>query len=118
MEKHGICHVEWRSTDFERTKGFYGGLFEWSFQDWDGNYLLFQSPGGIGGGFEKVSAPNPGKSPVVYVLVEDVEPYVVRAAELGGGVVMPKTQIGDVGWMALLSDPDGNHVGVFQSAQR
>lgn len=114
MANHAICHVEWEVTDFARTRRFYGGLFEWNFQPLGDDYLLFSAPDGIGGGFYKTQSVTPGQSPRVYVHVEAIEPYLTRAAELGGGVAMPKTEIPQTGWFAFLADPDGNTVGLFQ----
>jgi len=116
MAKHAICHVEWDSTDFERTKRFYGGLFEWNFQPWGDEYLLFSVPGGIGGGFCKKPQVTPNPMPRIYVQVDAIEPYLQRASELGGGIAEPKTEIPQVGWWAFLTDPDGNMVGLFQGA--
>jgi predicted enzyme related to lactoylglutathione lyase len=120
MAKHGICHVEWRSTDFERTKRFYGGLFDWKFEDWgDGSYMLFMPPdSSVGGGFEKAATVADSASPVVYVQVDEIEPYLSRAVELDGSVAVSRSEIPTVGWFAVLKDPDGNRIGLFQSAHQ
>lgn len=117
MGKHGICHVEWSSTDLKKTQHFYGGLFGWKFDPWGEEYVLFKAPDGIGGGFMKMKKVTPGESPRVYVEVAEIEPYLTKAKDLGGQVTAAKTQIDpSVGWYAHLSDPDGNLVGLFQSA--
>jgi len=115
MAKHAICHVEWSSTDLERTRAFLSGLFGWEFQAWGEDYLVFTPPEGVEGGIMKVDEVHPGASPLVYIEVEEIEPYLERAKELGGGVAVPKTEIPTVGWFAHLTDPDGNVVGLFQS---
>jgi hypothetical protein len=51
---------------------------------------------------------------VIYVEVEEIEPYLKKAEELGGGVEVPKTEIPTLGWYAHLKDPDGSLVGLFQ----
>ncbi|MCI2430867.1 VOC family protein [Candidatus Acetothermia bacterium] len=119
MAKHGICHIEWASTDLKRTQAFYGGLFGWTFEAWGDSYVLFKCPDGFGGGFAKQKEVRAGRSPLVYVQVDEIEPYLKKAKELGGGVADPKTQIDpSVGWYAHLTDPDGNIVGLFQSARK
>lgn len=50
MAKHAFCHIEWSSTDLERSKTFYGGLFAWKFEPWGEDYLTFTAPEGPGGG--------------------------------------------------------------------
>ncbi len=114
MAKHSICHVEWSSTDLQRTKGFFSGLFGWQFEDWGEKYTLFKPLEGIGGGVARVDKVVPAESPVVYVQVEEIEPYLGRSKGLGGEVAVPKTEIPTVGWFAHLTDPDGNVVGLFQ----
>jgi uncharacterized protein len=117
MEYNGICHVEWESTDLDRSRGFYGGLFGWTFETWGDatEYMLFSAPGGIGGGFMKKDAVSPSVTPTVYVLVESIEAYLPRAASLGGRTSVPKTEIPGMGWFALVNDPDGNTVGLFEA---
>jgi hypothetical protein len=116
MARHGICHVEWNVTDFERTTDFYGKLFGWTFQPFGEDYLLFKGPeGSIGGGFTRVAAASPGRSPVVYVEVDEVDSYLERTGQLGGGVITGKYEIPGVGWIAVLSDPDGNAVGLYSA---
>jgi predicted enzyme related to lactoylglutathione lyase len=113
MAKHTFCHVEWSSTDLERTKNFLNGLFEWKFEPFGDNYLMFSTPEGPGGGIMKSDEVRPTTTPTVYVEVEEIEPYLEKAKNLGGGVAVPKTEIPTVGWFAHIKDPDGNVVGVF-----
>lgn len=119
MAKHTICHVEWSSTDLERTQAFLSGLFDWKFKAWGDKYLLFNTPeGGPDGGIAKVDEVKPGESPVIYIEVDEIEPYIEKAKRLGGEVAVPKTEIPTVGWYALLKDPDNNIIGLFQGLKK
>ncbi len=120
MSKHTICHVEWSSTDFKRTQNFYSGLFGWKFDTWGDNYMLFTGPeGGVNGGFNKVPKVQPNQSTYIYIQVDNIDPYVKKAKDLGGKVAVDKMEIDPkIGWMAHLSDPDGNIFGVFQPAKK
>jgi predicted enzyme related to lactoylglutathione lyase len=118
MAKHSICHVEWSSTDLERTKAFLSGLFDWEFKPWGKEYLMFKPPEGVGGGIMKVDSVQPGRSPAVYIEVEEIEPYLEKAKELGGGVADPKTEVPGAGWYAHVTDHDGNIWGLFQGVRR
>lgn len=60
---------------------------------------------------------NPGQTPINYIWVESVADYVARATELGGTVMMEKTPVGDMGWFAMLQDPQGNHFALWESAE-
>lgn len=117
MGKHGICHVEWSSTDFARTKRFYETLFDWKFQSWGDEYLLFSHPDGIGGGFNKVPAVNTSSTPVVYIQVDEIEPYVSRITELGGTADGHIHEVTGAGWLTLFQDPDGNRLGLWKGRQ-
>ena len=117
MAKNMICHVEWSTTNIEQTQTFLAGLFDWKFQSFGEEYALFKTPEGIGGGLMKVDAVQPGNSPTIYVEVDEIEPYVEKAKDLGGGVAVPKTEIPSMGWFAHLTAPDGNVVGLFQESQ-
>lgn len=118
MAKHSVCHIEWSSTDLERTKAFLSGLFGWEFKVWDDEYLLFDPPEGPAGGIMKVDKVAPGKSPYIYIEVDEIEPYLEKAKELGGGIDVPKKEIAEIGWYAHLTDPDGNIVGLFQGLKK
>ncbi len=114
MNANSICHVEWSSTDLERTKAFLWGLFGWEFQTFTPDYMLFTTPSGPGGGISEVKEVRAGTSPVVYVAVEAIQPYLEEAVELGGGVAASRTEIPGMGWFAHIADPDGNIIGLFE----
>ena len=114
MAKHAICHVEWASTNLEKSRTFYGGLFDWTFTPWGEEYMVFKGPETTGGGLMKVAEVKSGTSPAIYIEVDLIEPYLDRAKKLGGSVAVPRTEIPTVGWYAHLKDPDGNLVGLFQ----
>jgi len=119
MSKHSICHIEWAVTDLERSKKFFGGLFEWTFEAFGNDYAMFKTPNDeLGGGLMVEKEVHAGQSPCVYILVDKIEPYLDKAATLGGGVCVPKTEIPGMGWFAILSDPDKNGVGIFEAAKR
>ena len=115
MGKHDICHVEFDSTDLERTRRFLGGLFgDWQFQGWGDKYLLFSTPGGPGGGINRVDKLQGGSGTLVHVEVDEIEPYLARVEGLGGRIHTPKTEIPEIGWFAIVKDPDGNLLGLYQ----
>lgn len=111
--KNGIVHVEWSSTDLERTKAFFSALFGWEFKQWSDGYLIFSSPDGFSGGIRRVPSVQVGNSPIVYVEVDKIDPYVSQANKIGGKAVA-KTQIPGLGWIAYIADPDRNLVGLVQ----
>ena len=50
---------------------------------------------------------------VPYILSEDIEATLAKAAELGATIVTEKSQIPGIGYYALFDDPDGNLIGLF-----
>ncbi len=42
----------------------------------------------------------------------DLEACLSRATKAGGAVVVPRTDIGDPGFIAVVRDSEGNHVGL------
>jgi predicted enzyme related to lactoylglutathione lyase len=114
MAEHVIGHIEWASTDLNRSKDFFSNLFGWKFNTWSDEYYLFHTPGKPGGGFMKVDKVEPGNSVVVYVETDSIESTLQRVEELGGMATMPKTEIPEMGWYAQFSDPDGNVIGLYQ----
>ncbi len=115
MAKNSICHFEWVVADIARAKGFYGGLCGWEFEAMDDNYTLFTPKEGLGGAFERSDKFEPGNSPIIYIEVDKIEDYCEKAKELGGDVKIPKNEIPNYGWYAVLTDPDGNNVGLYQA---
>jgi len=114
MTPHRIGHIEFASTDLERSRNFFSGLFGWSFNPWNEEYYLFNAEDKPNGGIMKVDKVVPGNSTVVYVEVDDIESMLKSAEELGGGVAQPKTEIPNMGWYAHFTDPDGNVIGLYQ----
>jgi len=119
MAKNGFCHVEWSVTDLARAKAFYGGMFEWTFEAFGEGYLMFTTPNKeLGGGLMSGQEIPKGGSPCVYIEVDSIEAYCAKVGDFGGGVFMGKTEIPGMGWFAILTDPDGNCVGIFESARK
>jgi predicted enzyme related to lactoylglutathione lyase len=49
---------------------------------------------------------------IVYLHARDMDASLGRVAKAGGSVVMPKTDIGAPGFIALMRDTEGNVVGL------
>ncbi|WP_296366699.1 VOC family protein [Pseudonocardia sp.] len=117
MMGNPVVHFEIGSAVAERSRSFYSSLFGWSVQTDSHGYgvVATGSDVGIGGGIMQTP---PGVPPwvTVYVGVDDVEKSLARAEELGGHRIMGPTPVGEVGEMAMFSDPDGNPIGLFREA--
>jgi uncharacterized protein len=113
-----VVHFEIPSDDPQRATRFYGDVFGWQFQKWEGpqEYWLVttgaEGERGIDGGLLRRSEPSQGV--VNTVDVPDVDDVVARVERAGGRVVVPKMPIPGVGWLAYAQDPDGNTFGLMQ----
>ena len=112
-------HFDITAEDPERATKFYGDVFGWQFQKWDGpmDYWLVSTgqngEPGIDGGLSKRGENGNGTTNTIGV--PSADDYVARITQAGGSIVMPKAAIPGVGWFALCVDPEGNSFGIMES---
>jgi predicted enzyme related to lactoylglutathione lyase len=108
------------TTDFDAAKRFYGGLFGWSFEDFEvreGRYALASL-----GGRPVAGILHPGKRDVnvsqwiTYFSVDDVDAAAESGTKAGAKVVVSPRDIASQGRAALLVDPQGAPVAVARLA--
>ncbi len=110
-----LCHAEFPADDVARAKNFYAEVFGWTYTEIpEMGYTIFSSgQGGIGGGFMKRGEQSP-PHPVNYMQCDDLDATIARVTTTGGTIVVPKREVGDVGWMAHATDTEGNLLGLWQ----
>ncbi len=113
---HGdITHIDIPVANTEEAKEFYGRLFGWDFIEAPGfeGYPMWQAPNKISGG--GLTPRSEGfTQPRSYVEVDSID-EVLEAVRSGGGTVeMKKTTISESSWFAVLRDPDGNPIGLYE----
>jgi uncharacterized protein len=121
-----FVHVELHTNDPAKAKAFYSKLFGWKLEDLPmpggpgggGTYTMIEVGEGTGGGM--MTAQPPGSPPrwQAYVGVDDVSASTRKAKELGAKVMMDKTEVGDFGWMSVITDPTGATIALWQPKQR
>ncbi len=111
-----LVHFEIPADDAARATEFYGSLFGWTFQSWNGpiEYHMTAAGGDPGGAVYASQAGERG--PIVYFDTDDVEATVGRLRELGGTAEDPRP-IPGVGWYSHCTDTEGNRFGVFVSEE-
>lgn len=109
-----IAHIEIPATDLEHTKDFLFKMFGWEFKPFGKGYFLFNTHKGFTVGLRKVHSVIKGDTTIFHIRVNAVEEYLDKAKELGGDVFRGKTIIPAMGTYALISDPDGNIIGLYQ----
>jgi predicted enzyme related to lactoylglutathione lyase len=112
--------VDLATSDVAAAKAFYGGLLGWMAEDaGDGStYTTFRLGDDAVCGLTEL--PRDGGPPAwtSYVTVDDADAAVARAEELGGGATGRALDVGDAGRTALLRDPQGALVAVWEPRRR
>jgi predicted enzyme related to lactoylglutathione lyase len=121
-----VVHFEVPFDDGDRARSFYKEAFGWQLMEMpEMGYTIAMSgpsgdsgptePGFINGGMlSREQAATPG--PVVVVDVASIEDALEKIGGLGGSTVVGKTPVGDMGFAAYFKDPEGNVVGLWETA--
>lgn len=113
-----FCHVELNTTDVKKAKDFYGKLFDWKLEDIPspgGGYTMIKVGEGTGGGLMKNPIPGAPSFWLSYVLVDDIEAATKKAKSLGATVMKDVTPVMDYGWLSIIVDPTGAHLGLWKA---
>ncbi len=109
-----VVHFEIQVKDTESAQEFYGKLFDWDIQtDNPMQYgVVDTQAGGINGGLTGDPA---APQVVIYVEVKDLQASLDKAESLGGKTLEPPREIPGVVTFAIMSDPEGNVIGLVLS---
>jgi predicted enzyme related to lactoylglutathione lyase len=118
---HFAIHID----DMERAKKFYDEVFAWGFNAY-GQADFLQIKAGksenaalIGAMQSRKYSPVPGN--IVgfecTIGVENIDATIGKVVSSGGQILMPKTEIPYVGWIAKFLDTEGNLVCAMQYKQ-
>ena len=117
--KNAINWFELAVSDLPRARKFYETVFRCSLQEFAApDHVMamfpFDMTGGVGGCLTLMAGMNPGPGgTVVYLNADgDLDGVIARVTPAGGGVLKPKTGIGEHGHIAIIRDTEGNVVGV------
>ncbi len=106
-------HVEIGARDVERAVAFYGDLFGWELQSYEGSptpYYMTRFSEDTGGAIYGSDGPG-GR---VYYDVDDIDAGRARVQELGGSADDPQPVPG-MGWFVTCTDPEGNPFGLWKT---
>ncbi len=115
-----VVHFEVYADDKERAAKFYGDLFGWTVNKWEGEggfvYWLLDTgkepEQGINGGL--MQRPEPGAITNIMLDVPSVDEYTAKITAGGGTVTVPKFAVPGVGYAAYFTDTEGNPFGIFE----
>ncbi len=112
-----IVWFEIPADDLGRARKFYGKLFGWKINEFQGmkDYLHIDTGGhdkSPDGGMMKRKHPNHG--PTSYVSVPSVTRHMAKVEKLGGKVCMPKTAVPGMGYFAICMDTENNMFALWE----
>lgn len=107
------------STDIEKTKTFLTSLFNWTAEDMptgEGlpDYTMFRLDGHYVAGGSQTYAPEMPSYWTSYINVDNVDEIIRLVEQNEGKVTMPAMDVLDSGRMAVIQDPTGAQVGLWQ----
>jgi predicted enzyme related to lactoylglutathione lyase len=122
-----VVHFEIPYDDEERARRFYADAFDWQVQGIPGmDYTLVTTgpsgrdgpaePGFVNGGLLGRSD-SPSRAPVVIIAVDDIDATLAVVESLGGKTVVSRRPVGGMGFSAYLEDPEGNVIGLWETAR-
>lgn len=110
-----VVHVRIAARDPRRAAAFYVECFGWRLLAEDAAGVRFEAPGGLRGCFWSGGEPS-SAGPELHVAVHGIE-QVVKQALARGALRIARIGPGpEGGRLALLLDPEGNRIGVWEAA--
>lgn len=119
FKQHGaFSWCELITTDAEAAKAFYTKLFDWNAEDMTMpgmTYTVIKAGGNEIGGIMTIPQDARDMPPAwgVYVTVSDVDATAKTAEQLGAKLLVPPTDIPDVGRFCVIQDPQGATVNAI-----
>jgi predicted enzyme related to lactoylglutathione lyase len=114
------CWVDLMTSDIERARAFYSELFGWQAEEPAqefGGYFNFTKDGvRLAGCMSQEQGSAMPDVWSVYLATDDAAKTVEAAAANGGQVYVEPMVVGDLGTMAVIGDPAGASIGVWQPA--
>jgi uncharacterized protein len=120
-----VVHFEIPADDLDRARKFYTALFGWKIEKAevkkDGSsmdYWMISTSGNstdkstIGGGMMKRQ--DPRQPNLNYIGVNSIDDYSRKVTELGGKVMMAKTEISGYGYFAVCMDTENNAFALWE----
>ena len=119
-----VHYFEIPADDIERAQKFYRDVFGWGMQKWDNRedpaqeYYVFETRDdkgnpGLGGGMTKRQSPQ--HTITNYITVSSIDEYASKIEQSGGMVMIPKTNLPDMGFIAVCLDSENNVFGIFEA---
>jgi len=116
-----FCWNELATSNLQGAKDFYGNVFGWEFLDIDMGDMIYTKIKRNGNEFAGIwSIPKDKQKEIPphwisYILVEGLDKALEKAVKNGAAIVKPATNAGDFGRFAIITDPAGAYIALWQS---
>ncbi len=107
------------TNDLERAKKFYSTVFGSEFESMEMPEMKMymfagkqENPGAMGALVNGQQLKPSADGSTVYFFCDDIANELTRVPESGGQVIVPKTSIGENGFIAQVMDTEGNRIGL------
>jgi predicted enzyme related to lactoylglutathione lyase len=122
QSKTAVAHkpiwLDLSSSDPEASRTFYSKLFGWQVEvnpdPQYGGYALAKAGGKDVAGIGPKMMPEAPTAWTVYIASADAADTAKKAEAAGGKVIAPAMAVGEQGHMAVIQDPSGAYLGVWQ----
>jgi uncharacterized protein len=105
------------SSDPKAAQDFYTQLFGWGTEVFNAggmDYTMISSGGQAHGGFATAMEGAPPPHWLCHVRVENLENTMEKATNAGGSVLAGPFEMGEVGRMVIIADPQGAYVSAYE----
>jgi predicted enzyme related to lactoylglutathione lyase len=105
--------------DLDRAKSFYDAVFEFDLELHDMGpmqmawFPMIEGVQGAPGALVKMDGYKPSDNGIrIYFTAPDIDATLEKAAANGGEILMPRTSIGEYGFIAQFRDTEGNRIAI------
>ena len=109
-------HFEIPVDDPDRAEAFYGTVFGWTFQRYEGapQYYGMATTGNTDPGINGALFQRGNTTETTLTMsVDSIEDALTQVQKAGGKVLQGKTPIPSMGWFATCQDTEGNQFGLY-----
>lgn len=116
-----FCWNELATSNVQTAKDFYGKVFGWEFsshETGDMTYTMIKHNNKELGGIWSIPKDKEKQIPphwLAYILVTNLEESLEKARKHGASIIKPAANAGEFGRFAIITDPTGAHIALWQS---
>ncbi len=111
-----VCWCDLNTSDPAKAAAFYAGVFGWTTEAGQGDYLHIRNGEKQIGGIGPLHDPNTPPHWMIYFWVANCDAATAQAKQLGGRALVEPFTMEKVGRIAILADPQGCVFALYQSA--